>query len=114
MEILKESRRQELEHQEDDPYTDMAKKLGKHKKREYALRSATEEEEKKQSSSENEPTHQKFEKMAAKIEENKEPLRIWSRRIKIAVAILFLASTALMNGVFSGENNSSVIDRSMV
>jgi hypothetical protein len=65
------------------------------------------------SSSEDEATSQKFEKMASKIEENKEPLRIWSKRIKIAVALLFLASTAFMNGVFSGQNSGGeIVDRS--
>jgi len=56
--------------------------------------------------------HKKFEKMASKIEENREPLRVWSRRIKIGVALLFLASTAFMNGVFSGQNSGEVVDRS--
>lgn len=89
--------------QEDDPYTDMAKKLDKQNKRKNALNNATQaEEEKKMSSSEDEATSQKFERMASKIEENKEPLRIWSKRIKITVALLFLASTMFMNGVFSG------------
>jgi hypothetical protein len=50
--------------------------------------------------------------MASKIEENREPLRVWSRRIKIGVALLFLASTAFMNGVFSGQNSGEVVDRS--
>ena len=51
MQVLKETR--QTEGQEDDPYTEMAKKLEKQKKREFALRHATEgkraivEEEKK-------------------------------------------------------------------
>jgi len=100
--------------QEDDPYTDMAKKLDKQNKRKNALNNATQaEEEKKMSSSEDEATSQKFERMASKIEENKEPLRIWSKRIKIAVALLFLASTMFMNGVFSGQNTAGeIVDRS--
>lgn len=114
MQILQEKRKKDEVQQEDDPYTDMAKKLDKKDKRESALRSATSqvEEEKKQSSSEDENTHKKFEKMASKIEENREPLRVWSRRIKIGVALLFLASTAFMNGVFSGQNSGEVVDRS--
>lgn len=114
MQILQEKRKKDEVEQEDDPYTDMAKKLDKKNKRESALRSATSqvEEEKKQSSSEDENTHKKFEKMASKIEENREPLRVWSRRIKIGVALLFLASTAFMNGVFSGQNSGEVVDRS--
>lgn len=66
------------------------------------------------SSGEDEPTHQKLEKMAAKLEENRVPLRIWTRRIKITVALLFLASTAFMNGIFSGQNSSAIIDRSLI
>ena len=114
MQILQEKRKKDEVEQEDDPYTDMAKKLDKKNKRESALRSATSqvEEEKKQSSSEDENTHKKFEKIASKIEENREPLRVWSRRIKIGVALLFLASTAFMNGVFSGQNSGEVVDRS--
>lgn len=114
MQILQEKRKKDEVEQEDDPYTDMAKKLDKKNKRESALRSATSqvEEEKKQSTSEDENTHKKFEKMASKIEENREPLRVWSRRIKIGVALLFLASTAFMNGVFSGQNSGEVVDRS--
>jgi large-conductance mechanosensitive channel len=64
------------------------------------------------SSSEDEAMSQKFERMASKIEENKEPLRVWSKRIKIAVALLFLVSTAFMNGVFSGQNTGEIVDRS--
>ena len=114
MQILQDQRKKDEVAQEDDPYTDMAKKLDKKNKRESALRSATSkvEEEKKQSTSEDENTHKKFEKMASKIEENREPLRVWSRRIKIGVALLFLASTAFMNGVFSGQNSGEVVDRS--
>ena len=64
------------------------------------------------SSSEDESMSQKFERMASKIEENKEPLRVWSKRIKIAVALLFLVSTAFMNGVFSSQNTGEIVDRS--
>jgi hypothetical protein len=55
--------------------------------------------------------------MAKKLEENKEPLKIWSRRIKIGVGVLFIVSTAFMNGLFSGEATSDegvLIDRSMI
>lgn len=94
----------------------MAKKLDKMNKTKNAPNNATAnegiEEEKKQSNSENEARRQKFERIATKLEENKEPLRIWSRRIKIGVALLFLASTMFMNGVFSGQNNDEVVDRS--
>ena len=64
------------------------------------------------SSSEDEATSKKFENIASKLEENKEPLRIWSRRIKIAVGLLFIGSTAFMNGAFSGQNTGEVVDRS--
>jgi hypothetical protein len=51
--------------------------------------------------------------LASKIEENKIPLKVWSRRIKIAVAGLFIISTAFMNGVFTGQHEGAVIDREL-
>jgi len=58
-----------------------------------------------------------MEELAKKIEENKEPLKVWARRIKIAVAVLFLVSTAFMNGLFTGSaisNEGALVDRSMI
>lgn len=52
--------------------------------------------------------------MAARIEENKIPLKIWTRRIKIGAALLFLFSTLFMNGFFSGNTGGALIDRDTV
>ena len=42
-----------------------------------------------------------IEEIAKRLKENKIPLKVWVRRIKIAVALLFLISTAFMNGAFN-------------
>ena len=103
----------------------MAKKLdktqtNKKEKRNFALRHATEQEEEKKGgplssdsqevSSESEREQaRKLREAAAKLEENNLPLKVWTRRIKIAVAVLMLLSTAFMNGLFTGTTHEGVV-----
>ena len=46
---------------------------------------------------------------AAKLEENELPLKIWSRRIKIAGVALLLLSTAFSHGLFTSTNHEGVV-----
>jgi hypothetical protein len=52
--------------------------------------------------------------MAARIEENKIPLKMWTRRIKIGAALLFLISTLFMNGFFSASSGGAIFERDTV
>ena len=118
MQVLKDAQKDEPE---DDPYTKMAKKLdggAKKEKRSFALRHATEQEEEKKGSQSTEQEvssgseremAQKLREAAAKLEENSLPLKVWSRRIKIAVVALMLLSTAFMNGLITGETHEGVV-----
>lgn len=46
------------------------------------------------------------------MKQNEEPIRQWTRRIKIAACLIFLTWTAFMNGVFSGDSNApAIVDR---
>jgi len=118
MQVLRESNQQK--DQEDDPYTSMAKQSDSKKrkeKRNFALREATEEEKKgplhpsssEQDSESEREKAKKLKEAAAKLEENKLPLKVWSRRIKIAVVMLMLLSTAFMNGLITGTNHEGVV-----
>lgn len=50
--------------------------------------------------------------MADRIKQNEEPIRQWTRRIKIAVCLIFLLWTAFMNGAFSvSQNTPAEVDR---
>ena len=100
--------------EEKEPVKPKQKKIIEEVKKPFKKRNPLEEvsEDERVEAESPEEKARKLAEQIDRIKQNEEPVRIWTRRIKITACILFLLWTAFMNGAFSSLGHAPAeVDR---